>query len=84
MKLLYVQHKNKDYRWGARGVFVGAIIAVVYDISQYGLTHEFNPLIWEGVFFIKAISFVIAVGIGVLMWKRFDKQARADENEPIL
>lgn len=79
-----MQHKNKDYRWGARGVFVGAIIAVVYDISQYGLTHEFNPPTWEVVFSIKAVSFVIAIGIGVLMWKRFDKKAREDNNEPIL
>jgi hypothetical protein len=84
MKLWCMQRKNKEYRWGARGVFVGAIIAVTYDIAQYGLTHEFNPPIWEGVFFIKALAFAIAVGIGVFMWKRFDKKAQEDDTEPIL
>lgn len=78
MKLLFVQHKNKEYRWGARGVFVGAIIAVLYDMTQYGLTHVFNSPTWEVTFFMKAVAFVIAIGVGVTIWKMFNKSAKED------
>ncbi|MGC1708354.1 MAG: hypothetical protein WA799_00930 [Nitrosotalea sp.] len=72
-----------QFLWGGRGVFVGAIIEVVYDIAQYGISKLPPAGFFPEPFLTlgsKIFAFSIALLVGLAFWIGFDKSSKKPEN----